>query len=262
METIKKSGVLWYFKQKTGRAVLTSYLSFSLIILSWELIVYLTDASKIVIVKPSEIYPVIFENSDILLEELLFTFEEVVFGWFFGNLIAFVTATLIYRSKELSSILVSISVTINAIPLIALAAILGGMIGTDQTGKTVIVALLCFFPMFISALKGFTSIDRQELNLMRTYAANDIQKYLKLILPSSLPYIANTLKINVIVAIFAAVVSEFFGAHGGIGDLILAEKGLYDLPMVWAAIFYIIIAGSLFYFSIDILNKLIVPWRK
>lgn len=249
-------------KHNTLRKIVVSYAVFSLIILIWELAVYFTDASRIVIVPPSEIYPVIFKNQDILMEELIFTFEEILAGWFFGNLAGLCLAVLIHPFKQLSQILVGFSVGINAVPLIALAAILGGIVGTDQTGKAVIVALLTFFPMFISSLKGFSNTDTKETNLLKTYSANYYQRFIKLVFPSSLPLILNTLKINVVVAIFAGVVGEFFGAHGGIGNLILAEKGLYDLPMVWAAIFYIIVAGSLFYFSMELAYKYLVPWRK
>ncbi len=247
---------------QTLKTLIISCSVFSFIILVWELAVYFTNASRIVIVPPSEIYPVIFKNQDILLKELIFTFEEVLAGWSTGSLIAIVLAIFIHPFRRLSQIFIGVSVGINAIPLIALAAILGGIVGTGQTGKAIIVALLCFFPMFISCLKSFTHINLKERNLLQTYSASYFQQFTKLIFPSSLPLILTTLKVNIIVAIFAGVVSEFFGAHGGIGNLILAKKGLYDLPMVWAAIFYIIVAGSICYFSVELAYKLMVPWRK
>lgn len=247
---------------KKLRKILLSSSIFILIILVWEMVVQLGDVSRVVIVPPSEIAPVVISESDILLEELLFTFEEVVFGWLAGCLIGFLFAVLIHPFQRLVRFVVGLSVGVNAVPLIALAAILGGIIGTDQFGKTVIVAILCFFPLFISSLKGFSLETEGELNLLRTYGASNFENFIKLKLPSAMPWILNTVKINVVIAIFAAVVGEFFGAHGGIGDLILAEKGLYDLSMVWAAIFYIIVAGSTFYFTVELINKWMVPWRK
>ena len=241
--------------------IILTYVSFSIIILFWEAIVYFGEISPLVLVKPSEIYPVIFENADILISELIFTFTEVIVGWIFGNLSGIAFSIIIYNFKKFANILISISIIINAVPLIALAAILGGIFGTNQGGKTIIVALLVFFPMFIASLKAFSFPDMNFAQLFDMYGATRFEKFVKLIWPSSLPVIFNTLKIGVVIAIFAAIVGEFFGAHGGIGDLILAKKGLYNLPMVWAAIFYIIIAGSLLYFLVSTVQKFIIRWR-
>ncbi len=248
-------------KNKFAKTMIAGYITFSLLILFWEFAVFLLDVSPIVLVRPSEIYPTMIENSDILIREMQFTVVEIMGGWLFGNLFAIAAAILIYRFRQISNIFISLSVTLNAVPLIALAAILGGIIGTGQFGKSVIVGVLCFFPMFLTALKSFIEVDKDHKFLFKTYAAGEFTQFVKLIFPGSLPNIFSTLKINVATSIFGAVVGEFFGAHGGIGNLILAEKGLYDLPMVWSAIFYIIIFGTIFYTAVVAANRLLIPWR-
>jgi NitT/TauT family transport system permease protein len=246
----------------TLQYTLASFLSIGGFLIIWEIIVRIGDVSPLVLAKPSEIAPIITFKSDILLEALIFSLVEILAGWIIGNILAIILAIIIFNFKNIASFFVSFSVLINAIPIIALAAILGGIIGTDQFGKTIIVAILCFFPMFISTLSGFTTNNSDLDNLLNSFGSNKKQKFIKMILPGSLPFIFTTFKVNVITAIFAAIVSEFFGAHGGIGALILEKKGLYDLSMVWAAIFYIIISGSIFYFSISVFERIIIPWRK
>lgn len=229
-------------------------------ILLWELFVNVSGISPIVLVKPSDIVPVIFSNYQLLLKELIYTFSEAFWGWLIANTAAFLLAIVISTFKPLAKSVISLGVVINAIPLIALAAILGGFVGTDQNAKTVIVAILCFFPMLIVATSAFSNVNGDYKNLFKTYNSKRSQTFLKLILPSSLPAIFTVLKLNVINAISTAVVSEFFGAHGGIGQFILARKGFFDLPMVWAAIFFIILAGSVFYFSVELARKLVINW--
>lgn len=247
--------------EKVLRIILPT-LTFLSILLLWELYINIANVSQIVLVPPSEIMPVIIEDADIFLKDLWFTYVEILSGWFVGNIVGLFMAMSLYRFETVSSIAKSFGVLVNAVPLIALAAILGGILGTDQFGKSVIVSILCFFPMFITSLKAFTQTDIGEDALFKIYAANQTQKFLKLIFPSSLPMIFTTLKINVITAIFAAVVGEFFGAHGGIGDLILSKKGLYDLPMVWAAIFYLLIASLLFYSLVHLSQVILVKWER
>lgn len=237
-------------------------MSFSLgmFFIIWELFVKYSDISSIVLVAPSEILPVITDNYETLLKELKYTSEEVLFGWFWGNLIALTASIIIFSFKKVSDSVISLGVIVNAVPLIALAAILGGFIGTDQNAKTVIVAILCFFPMLIVATTAFKRVNGDYRRLFDSYNSSKKVTFIKLIFPASLPAVFTVLKLNVVNAITTAIVSEFFGAHGGIGQFILARKGFYDLPMVWAGIFFIVISGCLFYFSIDFAKKLFIKW--
>lgn len=253
MKIIKQS------KEK-GKHIGLMLFSIISVLLIWEVFVSKSDISPIVLVGPSAIFPVILQNSDILQRELLYTMNEVFFGWLIGNLFAILLSTLIFSFRYLSKLVISIGVLINAVPLIALAAILGGFIGTDQFAKTVIVAILCFFPMLIVTTSAFSSVNGDYRSLFNTYNSSQFKTFIKLVLPHSLPAIFTTLKINVINAMSTAIVSEFFGAHGGIGQFILSRKGFYDLPMVWAAIFFIIIAGSAFYFAVGILKSFFINW--
>ncbi len=231
------------------------------IILIWEIVAKSGEVSKTILTPPSKIIPEVLANHDIIFEELMFTAVEVLMGWIIGSSVGVFLAILIYRQKSISAILINLSVLINSVPLIALAAILGGILGTGQSGKAVIVGLVCFFPMFISALKAYVEVDSGFVDLFKTYAADEKDRFIKLIVPSGLPLILNTLKVNVLTAISTAVVAEFFGAHGGIGNLILAKRGLYELEIVWGAIFYIILTGGAFYLFIEIIRQTLVPWR-
>lgn len=249
-------------KKQLIKDILCVYVSLTLLILIWEFSVYLFKISPVVLVRPSEIYPIIFERSDILMKALRFTFKEIFWGWTIGSLLGLIIAIVIYNFRLLRGFISSTAVLVNAMPIITLVAIIGNFFGTGQDSKIIITAFICFFPMFIGALSGLGSATDTQNDLLKTYSTNKFQKLLVLDLPTALPGIVKALEINVISAIFAAVVSEFFGAHGGIGAFILAHRGLYNLPLVWAAIFYLIIMGTLFYFVVSLLGKLIIPWHK
>jgi len=235
---------------------------FFAIIAIWEIVVIFLHISPVTLVAPSEIYPLIIHKWPLFLKELLFTYYEIGWGWILGNGMGVICAICLYQFKNASKTLVSISVFINAVPLVALSAIIAGIIGTTPESKICIVALICFFPMFISALTGFTRLPTKQRDLFKTYSANRIQLFCHLVFPHGLPFIMTALKLSTLSAIFAAITSEFFGSHGGIGQLILANRGLYNLAMVWGAIFYLVVTGALFYFSIGYLQKRIVFWMK
>jgi NitT/TauT family transport system permease protein len=247
---------------KKNRNVLISISTLIILTLLWELTLTLFNISKIVLIKPSAIIERLYQDRDIIFEELFYTITEIIPGWIIGNGLGFLLALLIYRKKNFSSYLIKSSVLINSIPLIALTAILGGIMGTDKDLKIVIVSILVFFPIFITTLCQLNTIDENHKDLMYSYSATDNEILFKILLPKSLPFILNCIKVSVVTAIFTAITAEFFGGYGGIGIFILSKKGLFNLELVWASIFAIAIFGSFFYFSVEFLQKKLTPWHR
>jgi NitT/TauT family transport system permease protein len=247
---------------KNNREILIPFITLFTIFTIWEISLTLFDVSKTVLIKPSTITNTLISNYDIILSELWYTITEIIPGWIIGNLLGFLLALLIYRKRNLSHSLVKLSVLVNSIPLIALTAILGGIMGTNRDLKIVIVALIIFFPMFITTLTQLNTINENQKNLMYSYSATKNEILFKLLLPKSFPAILNTIKVSIVTAIFTAVTAEFFGGYGGIGIFILSKKGLFNLELVWASIFSIALFGSIFYFTINLIQKKLVPWQK
>ena len=247
---------------KKNRHILISLTTLLILLLLWELILRIFNVSKLVLIKPSTILNRLIEDRDIICGELLYTVTEIIPGWAIGNILGFVLAILIYRNSILSNSLIKSSVLINSIPLIALTAILGGIMGTDKDLKILIVSILVFFPIFITTLTQLNKVDSGHKDLMYSYSATDNEILFKILLPKSLPAVLNSIKVSVVTAIFTAITAEFFGGYGGIGIFILSKKGLFNLELVWASIFAIAIFGSIFYFSVECIQKKLVPWQR
>lgn len=247
---------------KTYKYVLLSVSSLILFIILWEIFLNIFHVSRIVLIKPSEILATCIRDFDILSKEMLYTVSEIIPGWFIGSLMGILCAVIMYRNEKLSKGFVTTSVLINAIPLIALTAIIGGIMGTNRDQKILLVSLIVFFPVFITTLSQLTSIDQGHKDLLLSYSAKPKDILFKVLLPKSLPALTNIVKVSCITAIFTAVTSEFFGGYGGIGIFILSKKGLYNLELVWAGIFFIAVFGTIFYFTVEFLQKKLVPWQE
>jgi NitT/TauT family transport system permease protein len=244
------------------KSLIISIISVILFFILWEVVLDIINVSRAVLIKPSEIFVVAFNQHDIIVKELLYTTKEIIPGWIIGNVVGFLVAVLIYKKEKISGKLINTFVLINAIPLIALSAILGGIMGTNIDQKILIISLIIFFPMFITVLSQLRNMEEDHHDLLLTYSATEKDILKKILLPKSLPSILNCIKVSVITAIFSAITAEFFGGYGGIGIFILSKKGLYNLPLVWASIFYIAIFGTIFYFSVEALQKKLTPWQK
>jgi NitT/TauT family transport system permease protein len=117
--------------------------------------------------------------------------------------------------------------------IVVLAAV--GIVGLVP--KAFISAYLCFFPVTIGMVKGLTSPEPIQLDLMRTYSASTAQTFFMLRWPSALPFLFASLKVAVALAVVGAIVGELpTGAQAGIGARLLAGSYYGQTIQIWAAL--------------------------
>ncbi len=82
--------------------------------------------------------------------------------------------------------------------------------------KSIISAYLSFFPVTIGMVKGLTSPEVMQLDLMRTYNASRSEVFFKLRLPAAVPFLFASLKVAIAIALTGAIVGELpTGAQAG-----------------------------------------------
>ncbi|MEM7801422.1 MAG: ABC transporter permease subunit, partial [Chloroflexota bacterium] len=100
------------------------------------------------------------------------------------------------------------------------------------------------------------------LELMRSYAASELDILLKLRLPNALPYMFNGFKVAAALSMIGAVVSEFFGGNRqALGVFITQEAALFRFENAWAAIIIACIVGITFYLVILLVERVTIPWH-
>ena len=86
-------------------------------------------------------------------------------------------------------------------------------------------------------VKGLTSPDPIQLDLMRTWSANKLQVLWKLRWPSSMPFLFASLKVSITISLVGAIVAELpTGAQAGIGARLLAGSYYGQTVQIWAAL--------------------------
>jgi len=103
--------------------------------------------------------------------------------------------------------------------------------------KSLISAYLCFFPVTIGMVKGLTSPDPIQRDLMRTWSATPLQVLWKLRLPASVPFLFASLKVAITASLVGAIVAELpTGAEAGIGARLLAGSYYGQTVQLWTAL--------------------------
>jgi NitT/TauT family transport system permease protein len=242
-----------------GPAVLIFVLATAL----WEALIWLFNIQVYLLPAPHVIAQTFMDLSGSLLDRGLYTFREALGGYAIGCSLGLLVAIAASRWSLVAEALVPYAVATNAVPIIALAPLAIVWFGIDEASKVAIVALMTFFPMMLSTYKGLTTCPPASLELMRSYAAEPGDVYLKLRFPNALPYIFNALKICTTLSMIGAVVGEFFGgpAFRALGVFIKSENAIAHNKEAWAAIIVACALGLAFYCSVALIERWLMHWH-
>jgi NitT/TauT family transport system permease protein len=169
------------------------------------------------------------------------TLSSTLLGFVLGTLLGIGLAVAIVHFKLLSKSLMPWIIASQTIPILAIApmviVVLGSVGLTGLVPKSVISMYLCFFPVTIGMVKGLTSPDPMQLDLMRTYNASVSQVLWKLRFPAAMPFLFASLKVAVAIALTGAIVGELpTGAQSGIGSRMLAGSYYGQTIQIWSAL--------------------------
>ena len=148
---------------------------------------------------------------------------------------------MIVHSRVLERSLLPWIICSQMVPVLALAPIFIVVLGAlglhGLLPKSIISAYLCFFPIAIGMVKGFTSPDPLQIELMRTWSATPRQMLWKLRWPAAVPYLFASLKVAITISLVGAIVAELpTGAEAGIGARLLAGSYYGQTVQLWAAL--------------------------
>jgi len=229
----------------------------------WEILVVGFGVPRVLLPAPSAIAEVFAASLGTLGADFHQTFVRAVIpGYLMGNCFGFLTALLADRVPFLRRGLLPVGNLVSAIPIVGIAPIMVMWFGFDWQSKAAVVVIMTFFPMLVNTIAGLSESGAMERDLMRSYAATYGQELFRLRLPGALPFVFNALKINSTLALIGAIVAEFFGTPiVGMGFRISTEVGRMNIDMVWATIAVAALAGSLFYGSLALLERVLTFWH-
>ncbi|HDH02683.1 MAG TPA: ABC transporter permease, partial [Actinobacteria bacterium] len=187
----------------------------------------------------------------------------IVTGLLAGALFGAIAALLVTRYRTANEIITPLAVSLNAIPIIALAPIFNAWFGllSPRSNQAIVVALV-FFPIFINTSKGLTQVEPSQIELMRSYAASEWRITREVRVPNAFPYFFTALKVSTSLAVIAAIVAEYFGGpQDALGPLITQSAGLTRYDDAWAAVLAGTLIGAVLYVAAVMLERVAMPWH-
>lgn len=228
----------------------------------WEVIARLIDVS-FVLPSFTQVMAKIWELREALFTtHLLATLKIVAIGLGCSIVLGCVLAVWMNNNKAVETAIYPILVASQTIPIIAIAPIFVLWFGYSIWSKVAVTLLFTFFPITVAAFDGLKSVSKEYKELLQTMGATKKDIFLKLSVPSAMPFFFSGIKVGVTLSVIGAAIGEWLGAQAGLGYFSRRMMSQFDGAGVFAPIILLSLLGIIMFLIVSALEKRSLRWRK
>ena len=215
----------------------------------------------------SELWKTTFEKKITSKRSLIFhswiTLSSTLVGFLIGTSLGILLAIGIVHNNAMNMSVMPWAIASQTIPILAIApmiiVVLNSIGVQGLLPKAIISSYLCFFPVVVGMVKGLRSPDKIDTDLLHTYNATNAQKFWKLRLPTSMPFLFASLKVGISASLVGAIVGELpTGAVRGLGARLLAGSYYGQTIQIWSALIMAAIVAAALVGILALLQKLML----
>ncbi len=198
-----------------------------------------------------ELYPHLFASSWIFFYGFLLA---IAIGVPLGFLMALSPVVRDYVNPWMSALYTT--------PRIAFAPVLLLWFGIGGGAKVSIVFLGCVFPILINSYYGMRVVNREFVELARSFRLGRWALFFKILLPASVPFILAGLRLSVGRGLTGVAIAEWFGATEGLGYLIFFAGQTLNIPTLFVGVAVFAALGIVGFEILRKIESYATPWRK
>lgn len=247
-----------------AKRLLIYFISPTVLFLIWEMLARTGFLDQRFFPAPSAIfYHLFFVSPDEgILMDIVFSVYRIFVGYIIGCSLGMLLGIGMGLSKVLRMTFYPLVIVTYPIPKIAILPLIMLIFGIGDLSKIVVVIIGSFFLVLMNTLHGVDSLAQIYHDVAKVYKINRRNFIFKIVLPGSLPSIFTGLKLAIGYSLVIVVAAEFSGADKGIGYLIWQSWETFSIKSMYAGIFVIGVLGFIFSYSLDLLERKLVPWKE
>ena len=230
-----------------------------LLLVLWEVLTNLKIIDSFITSQPSRIVKTFLNlTGNGLMHHLGVTCFETLLGFLLGVLFGVLFAILLWWSSTLSKIFEPYLVVLNSLPKIALGPIIIIWVGAGMQAIIVMALAISLIVTIMELLNGFLNTDKEMIKMAQTFGASKAQIFSKIVFPSNLGTLINSMKINIGLSLVGVIAGEFLVSKAGLGYLIVYGGQVFQLDLVMASVIILAVFAAILYEFVVLLEKLIV----
>jgi NitT/TauT family transport system permease protein len=232
------------------------------VVVVWEGMVRAGRADPFFFGEPSEM--VAYIAATLLDGSLLYhgwiTLSEQAIGLLLGTAVGSAIALALWWSGFMSRVLETYAVIINATPKIVIAPLLVVWFGLGMSSKVMISALVTGVVAWLGAFDGVRRCDPDQSDLVRALGGGERHVFAKIVVPSTVPYVFATLRLNIGFSLIGVITGEFLSSTAGLGYLVDTTSKAYEMSHTLGAITVIAVIAAAELWALARLEAYLMHW--
>jgi NitT/TauT family transport system permease protein len=190
-----------------------------------------------------------------IIADTRFTFTSTVLGFVLGVVGGVVIGLSFWWSRRYALVAEPLVIGFEAMPKLALAPIVVLVLGLGMVSKVAMATALVIVIQTLNTYAAVRSVDKDLTTLMYSLGASRWQVFRKVVVPSTLPWIASSLRVGIGLALTGAIVGEYIGSNAGLGRMIHYAGSTYDIALIWVGVFTLAMLSMLLYVVVSWLER-------
>jgi NitT/TauT family transport system permease protein len=199
-------------------------------------------------------------TAGVLQRNIYVSFSEFIIGYAIATAIGLPVGLILAVSPRARAILSPWVDGLYATPVIAIAPLVILWFGIGIWSKVFVVVSVVIFPVIINTETGIRSTPHNYIEASRCFGANSLQVFMKVMIPSALPFIFAGMRLGIGRGLIGVVVGELFGSRAGLGRLISESAETFNMPNLFVGVVLLAVAGIVFTSAFHALERRIVHW--
>lgn len=168
-------------------------------LIAWELLSRFELINTFLSSSPSEVIETTYQlfQDKTLFTHIGVTLYEVFISFSIATIIGFIIATILWSNKIIAKVIDPYLTILNSLPKVALGPLIIIWVGASTNSIIFMALLISTFVTIITIYQGFSQTNKSYTTLLKSLGANKLQIFIKAVLPSNIPTLISTLKINI-----------------------------------------------------------------
>jgi NitT/TauT family transport system permease protein len=232
-------------------------------VIVWHVLTSHSPDRQFVFSSPQQVFDsfVKLAGSGELLKNTGITVADAVCGFLMGTSAGAAVGLSFWYSKTIARIAHPYITALATIPIFALAPVVIVWFGIGLWSKIMLAFLSTVAVAIVQSYQGAMSIEPRFLKFMHVAKASRWQIFRVVVVPSSLIWVINAMRLNIGLALLGAFIGEFISSEEGLGYMIVKASGLYDMATVFVGIIALILVALALTAVIDQVERRLLSWR-
>ena len=229
----------------------------------WEL--FGPSLNKLILRPPSDILKAFFElvaNGE-LQDAMAQSMKELVGGFAIALVLGVIVGVASGRWRFVYNATDPLVSALYSVPSVALVPLIGfAFKSVGDAPRIATVALFAIFPILINTQQGVRNVDRQLLEVARSFNTSERRLWTDVIVPSAIPYVLAGVRLGIGRGLIGMIVAEFFIGLVGLGFLIISYENVFRIDRMFVPVIVLAALGILLMGFVQWIEGRVAPWLK